>query len=155
MIARKKAMSTSILTKPPRCSPHAGELISRRGRFVRIGMLAFLLFAYVTSCSIDRSGLPGVVLCPLRATTGLSCPSCGFTRSFVAMAHGEMSVAAHLNVLSMPVFAMGILLIPLLFFELMTRRDLLDRWLRRHRASVYLVLSAAIVFRYAMAFYWR
>ena len=155
MTARTKRFSTSTLTKPPRCLPHIGELISRRGRIVRVGMLAFLLFAYVASCSLDRSELPGVVLCPLRATTGLSCPSCGFARSFVAMAHGEMGVAAQLNVLSMPVFAMGMLLIPLLFFELVTRRDLVDRWLCRRRAAVYLVLSVAIVFRYAMAFYWR
>jgi hypothetical protein len=118
-------------------------------------MLAFLLCAYVTSWSINRSGLPGVVLCPLRASTGLPCPSCGFTRGFVAIAHGEMSVATQLNVLSIPVFIMGVLLIPLLLFELVTRKDLLDRCLRRHQLAVYLMLSVAIVFRYAMIFYYQ
>lgn len=148
-------MSTSTLTNPSRCLADVGGLISRRGRTVRIGMLAFLLCAYVTSWSINRSGLPGVVLCPLRASTGLPCPSCGFTRGFVAIAHGEMSVATQLNVLSIPVFIMGVLLIPLLLFELVTRKDLLDRCLRRHQLAVYLMLSVAIVFRYAMIFYYQ
>ena len=35
----------------------------------------------------------GPVLCPFRLATGLPCPGCGLTRSWVAAAHGDLSTA--------------------------------------------------------------
>ena len=33
------------------------------------------------------------MLCPFRLATGLPCPGCGLTRSWVAAAHGDLSTA--------------------------------------------------------------
>ncbi|GAA2066519.1 DUF2752 domain-containing protein [Williamsia deligens] len=35
----------------------------------------------------------GPVLCPFRLVTGLPCPGCGLTRSWVAVAHGDVASA--------------------------------------------------------------
>lgn len=39
----------------------------------------------------------GPIICPLRRLTGLPCPGCGLTRSWVHLAHGQIgeSLAAH------------------------------------------------------------
>ncbi|WP_427385019.1 DUF2752 domain-containing protein [Janibacter sp. G56] len=39
----------------------------------------------------------GPVLCPVRRLTGLPCPGCGLTRSWVHLAHGDLSTALSLN----------------------------------------------------------
>ena len=42
-------------------------------------------------------------VCPLYATTGLSCPGCGLTRGFHALFHGDILDALHFNAL-LPVY---------------------------------------------------
>ena len=50
-------------------------------------------------------------VCPLYATTGLSCPGCGLTRGFHALFHGDVFGALHFNVL-LPIY----LLVGIYFF---------------------------------------
>lgn len=53
--------------------------------------------------------LPGLVLCPFRAVTGLPCPGCGMTRAFCALGHGDLSGAFGYNALAPFVFAAALL----------------------------------------------
>jgi hypothetical protein len=39
----------------------------------------------------------GPVLCPFRLATGLPCPGCGLTRSWVYIAHGDFGAALRAN----------------------------------------------------------
>jgi Protein of unknown function (DUF2752) len=65
-----------------------------------------LLVAPVTAVSW-LSPLPttGWWSCPIRRATGCPCPTCGMTRAFLAIGHGEWSEAWHYHAFSFGVFA--------------------------------------------------
>ena len=79
---------------------------SRRARFV----LPLTSAVFAVSALWSPSELPGVVLCPFRALTGLPCPGCGMTRAFCALGHGDLSGAFGYNALAPFVFAAALLL---------------------------------------------
>ncbi|MDT2738768.1 DUF2752 domain-containing protein [Enterococcus canintestini] len=56
----------------------------------------------------------GLLECPLRAITGVPCPMCGMTRSFIHLAHGDISGAFSYH----PLFWVIILLVLLYFISL-------------------------------------
>jgi hypothetical protein len=49
----------------------------------------------------------GTTLCLFKRLTGIACPSCGVTRSMLALLHGDARIAFHTNPL-------GVVLLPLL-----------------------------------------
>ena len=65
---------------------------------------------FAVSARWSPSQLPGVVLCPFRALTGLPCPGCGMTRAFCSIGHGEFARAFGYNALAPFVFLAALLL---------------------------------------------
>lgn len=47
-------------------------------------------------------------LCPLKGLTGFSCPGCGMTRSFVAVAHGRLETAWFYNRVGIALFFVAV-----------------------------------------------
>lgn len=79
---------------------------SRRALFV----LPLTSVVFAVSALWSPSELPGVVLCPFRALTGLPCPGCGMTRAFCSLGHGDLTGAFGYNALAPFVFAAALLL---------------------------------------------
>jgi hypothetical protein len=86
-----------------------GATIDRQGRWWRAvaGMLAILVV--VTSYTLSPDRLP-LGPCFFKQTTGVSCLSCGLTRSFHACAHGQWPEAFRFHVFG-PLFFMGVLIL--------------------------------------------
>lgn len=78
----------------------------RRALFV----LPLTSAVFAVSALWRPSELPGVVLCPFRALTGLPCPGCGMTRAFCSLGHGDLQSAFGFNALAPFVFVAALLL---------------------------------------------
>lgn len=52
----------------------------------------------------------GPVICPFRLVTGLPCPGCGLTRSWVYAAHGQWGDAVAANLFGLPLLALVVVL---------------------------------------------
>lgn len=71
------------------------------GRALDLGLAAFVAALLAASVALrplgDQVAWPGGaalgVVCPFRRVFGLDCPFCGLTRSFVALAHGDLDAA--------------------------------------------------------------
>jgi hypothetical protein len=106
----------------------------RRALFV----LPLTSAVFAVSATWRASELPGFVLCPFRAVTGLPCPGCGMTRAFCSIGHGDFAGAFGFNPLAPFVFAAALLLWAhalATLLKLDTARDALERLRPTPRAS--------------------
>ncbi|MHB8861711.1 MAG: DUF2752 domain-containing protein [Pirellulaceae bacterium] len=127
-------MSTPGTPKPPICRPpHAGSAQGVRttgssGDRLRVGTLhhwTFLVLACLVvmgAAALNvRNGqqvvvpflnepLPGT--CTFLRVTGLPCPGCGLTRSFISVAHGHVAEAWRYNPAGILFFAIVLYQIP-------------------------------------------
>lgn len=95
----------------PAALPLPDASASRASRQMRRARLVLPLASAVFAVSAlwSPGDLPGVVLCPFRAVTGIPCPGCGMTRAFCALGHGDLPGAFGYNALAPFVFAAGLL----------------------------------------------
>ncbi len=107
------------------------EQTDRRGVGAR-GTAAAVVVAGFAAVGVATAVSPatlsdGPVLCPFRHVTGLPCPGCGLTRSWVALGHGDVSSAFGFNAFG-PVFAaIAVVASGVAIWALITGRPVLDR----------------------------
>lgn len=99
--------------------------------------------AFAAAFAFSPEGIEdGPVLCPFRRLTGLPCPGCGLTRSWVYAAHGwwrEAFLAHPFGLVALGV-VLGLAAMLLLARVRRTRGPDLDRWVRH---PVVLTVAAA------------
>ncbi len=78
-----------------------------------VGLAAGLsLSALVAARLVDpRRVDAGPVICPFRLATGLPCPGCGLTRSWVHLLHGQLVEALTANPFGIVALALAVLLV--------------------------------------------
>lgn len=108
---------------------------------VAVGAGALLL-----APTLLRPGAHGPVLCPLRRVTGLWCPSCGLTRAFGWLAHGDLDRAVRYHPLAPVLLVEGIIVATLWLWLRRSSRDnpsWSPRWVAAGRAAI--VANAVLV----------
>ena len=92
----------------------------------------------------------GPVICPMRLIFGIPCPGCGLTRSFCAIARGNLSAAFGYHALGPVLYLVLLIAVPLLAYQAITHRRVrfLNDWLFGRRPAY---AFAAVLFAYHAA----
>jgi Protein of unknown function (DUF2752) len=69
------------------------DRLSRKSRILRYGIIGFCTMPLIGSWLYTNGYRIGLIFCPVRHWTGVICPSCGMTRSFMAIARGDWGSA--------------------------------------------------------------
>lgn len=102
-------------------------------------LLPLLAFDWVTAPD-------SLVLCPLRAVTGIPCPSCGLTRAFAHLGRGHWPEALKFHPFSPLLFILALALVVLLLLELATGKAFIANPLRSRR-GIYVLFALVVVFQ--------
>ena len=146
ILAEEVTAAASLAVKV--AQPAQSNLLTARQRRTRIGWLLMFGAVYAISFAVPRGNLPHVPLCWFHATTGLNCPTCGLTRAFTEIGHGNFAAATELNLLAIPLFLVGLALAAGLAHELYTHRNWLAPWIFRHRVALLLLGAGSVILRY-------
>jgi hypothetical protein len=90
----------------------------------RVFLLTVLGAVYVVSFFYQPLGMDGIVLCPFRLLTGISCPGCGLTRAFCEISRGHIFDSFVCHPLGWLVYFYGLLFAAILAFETVTGHNI-------------------------------
>jgi Protein of unknown function (DUF2752) len=100
--------------------------MSRTRLYLLLGILTISGYAYLGYSLFYSHSHSGITVCPIKLITGIPCPSCGTTRSVIALLKGHFTDAAYINPLGfLAATAMAVLPFWLLY-DLLLKKDTLS-----------------------------
>ncbi|AFY45626.1 hypothetical protein Nos7107_5111 [Nostoc sp. PCC 7107] len=91
---------------------------------MRWGILGFSYTPLFGTYFYNRNYRIGFLVCPIRHFTGIPCPTCGMTRSFMAIGRGDLSQAVAENLFGPILFAGFVIVIVHVTLELLTKHQI-------------------------------
>lgn len=83
-------------------------------------------------------------LCPLKALTGMPCPSCGITKSMVYFYEGNLLKSIEYHILGPAVITFSFFVIVLFVVELRTKKDYFQKYLYHRKLAYGLAIFLAV-----------
>ena len=130
--------------------------LSRSALQRRYFSLSFICSPIVSAYLLGYTQTNSPFSCPILALTGIPCPSCGMTRSFVAIARGEIAKSLSYHGLGIFVFISFVLVAIHLAIEITSGRSLYGRfhdWLFRYRVRLGGAIVASLFIYHAIRLY--
>ncbi len=105
---------------------------------------------FIITAGIFKNIAPHLPNCVFHEITGFPCPTCGGTRSLIALSQFDLGSSFMLNPL-VPLFALGLIIFSMLFLiGAVTRKSvkikLTERWKRVIRYSVFFLIALNWIF---------
>jgi hypothetical protein len=94
------------------------------------------------------------LFCPFKALTGIPCPSCGLTRSFTALALGDLPSALDYHLFGPFLWLICVLLLIQSLWALTRQQPLVFRWAPWHWSRTVKLGGAGIVLVYHLLRLW-
>jgi hypothetical protein len=90
----------------------SAEPLRQSGAAATRGLAGAAAAALTIACAVSPARVEsGPIVCPFRLATGLPCPGCGLTRSWVFIAHGDFRAAVVANPFGFVTMAAAVALI--------------------------------------------
>jgi hypothetical protein len=123
-------------------------LLSRQDKLVRWGILGFSVTPVVGAYFYNHGYKISFLVCPIRHFTGIPCPGCGMTKSFMAIARGDWSQAVTHNLFGPFLFTCFVLIVVHVSLELLTQRRVRAFYcqLLTSKKSLLLVLIVVLLY---------
>lgn len=141
-----------MTTSPTPVSRQVSRPGQERARSYHAGILTAAAVVLFAAAVLQVRGetqvaLLGVALpesCAWRRLMGLNCPGCGLTRSFVSLAHGEVSRAWHFHPLGPLLFGVVAMQLPYRGFQLWRLSHSLPELKGRWTIGIPVLLAVAL-----------
>lgn len=123
------------------------------GRGIRYGILGMSATPLIgTLLYSDTSQLPSWLGCPILHFTGIPCPTCGMTRSFLAMKQGDLSLALQFHAFGPWLGITFIVMTTHAAFELVVNRPMTTVYTRLFTRSN---IQISVIFLVLVYYCWR
>jgi len=99
-------------------------------------VIPFVLWLQNSNHSLDNEQS----FCPLKATTGFPCPSCGITKSIVYFYDGNLLKSLSFHLFGPLVVGFCIFMIVLFLVEIKTKKTYFRKWFYNRKLAYYLAV---------------
>ena len=111
------------------------RILGIAGAFLTLA-IPFVLWIQNSNYSLDKKQS----FCPLKATTGFPCPSCGITKSIVYLYDGNLLKSLSFHLFGPLVVGFCIFIIALFLVEIKTKKTYFRTWFYNRKLAYFLAV---------------
>ncbi|MBF2056208.1 MAG: DUF2752 domain-containing protein [Cyanobacterium sp. T60_A2020_053] len=116
---------------------------------IRYGVTGAVLSPIIGSFLYGYTNHHSPFKCLILSFTGIPCPSCGLTRSFIALAQGKIILSLQKHLFGLPLFLFFLLTTIHLFLEIISKKKVNSQvytWLSNKKIQCLILISLVVYY---------